>query len=194
MPRRNIDKIFAPHSFYHVYNRGYDRQPIFSEHEDKLTFMSLLNRYLDPGSTDVDTNGQPYEQFLSDIELLSYCIMSNHYHLLFWLGEDVTAMPELMKCIGSVYTMKFNKKYGRTGPLFESRYKAVRIESDPQLMHITRYIHLNPSNPHGYPYSSIERYLNPTVESGLACLKPERILRLFSGSSYQHFLDFAEAV
>lgn len=80
-----------------------------------------------------------------------------------------------MRGIMTSYSMYFNKKYGLSGVLFESRYKASRISSDEYLMHISRYIHLNPKDWMAYPYSSIHSYYLSTPE----WLHPEPVVELF---------------
>jgi putative transposase len=84
------------------------------------------------------------------------------------------------------YSRYFNKKYELSGALFESRYKASRISSDPYLMHISRYIHLNPTDWMAYPYSSIHAYFIRPPE----WLEPGRIIDLFSSlPAYANFLN-----
>lgn len=95
-------------------------------------------------------------------------------------------MAKLMSSIMTSYSRYFNLKYKRTGPLFESRYKAVLIDSDTHLMHISRYIHLNPRYYKRYPYSSLPYYKATPPE----WLKPEKVLELFpSRSAYMEFLN-----
>lgn len=109
------------------------------------------------------------------ITLIAYCLMPNHFHfLLQQITKDATS--KLMKQLLNAYTFYFNKKYERTGAIFEGRYKAVRVPSNDLLLHITRYIHLNPvaskltNNPETYLWSSHKDYLT-TKSSGLTNTK-----------------------
>lgn len=184
MPSRNVLKIDVPDSYYHVYARGASRKTIFIEDEDFEYFIGLFHRYL---SHDEVTNSIniPYEKLHDDIELLSYCLMGNHLHLLLYQRKE-GAMQRLMRGVMASYSRYFNKKYEQSGSLFETRYKASRISSDEYLMHISRYIHLNPDKWEGYPYSSISYYRKGDTPDWL---NDERILELFpSRSSYMDFV------
>lgn len=108
-------------------------------------------------------------------------------------------MSRLMRGVMTSYSMYFNKKYATSGSLFESRYKASRISSDPYLMHISRYIHLNPSDWMAYPHSSIHSYYIGAPE----WLTPEPVIELFGSlpkyadflndeADYQESLEFIE--
>lgn len=111
--------------------------------------------------------------------------MGNHFHTLFYLGEDVSAISEFMRSIGTSYTMYFNKKYKRVGPLFQGTYKASCVTSDSYLLHISRYIHLNPREYETYKYSSLPAYLS---KKSVLWLKPQKILDLFEGDDYMEFM------
>jgi hypothetical protein len=80
MPSKNIVKLYAPHQYYHVYNRGVAKQTIFHDAQDKKKFLSILARHLDPENTERRYDGVAYEKFLN-LELLSYCLLGNHFHL-----------------------------------------------------------------------------------------------------------------
>ena len=150
MPSRNVLKIDIADSYYHVYARGASRQEIFLESADYYMFLSLFRRYL--SAEDVkDSAGMSYAKLYDDIQLLSYCLMPNHFHLLLYQVNE-GAMQRLMRGVMTAYSRYFNKKYDRSRGLFETRYKASRISSDTYLMHITRYIHLNPKEWREYPY------------------------------------------
>ncbi|MFZ1301103.1 MAG: transposase [Candidatus Microsaccharimonas sp.] len=123
--------------------------------------------------------------------MLCYCLMPNHFHLLVYQVND-HAMQRLMRGVMTAYSRYFNKKYRRSGSLFESRYKASRISGDYYLMHITRYIHLNPSDWRHYPYSSLQYYLQT---SDADWLQEGRILDLFSSrEKYSEFVEDYESV
>ena len=191
MVSRNTVKVDIPDSYYHIYARGASRQPIFLDEQDYRVFLSLLERYLSPHEIR-DAAGMPYDKLIDDISLLCYCLMRNHFHLLVYQVHEHT-MTRLMRGVMTSYSRYFNKKYQRSGSLFESRYKASRISSDEYLLHISRYIHLNPKQWRDYPHSSLVYYIGggPAPD----WLQPERIQDLFSdAATYEEFLADYEAV
>ncbi|MGZ6005631.1 MAG: transposase [Candidatus Saccharimonadales bacterium] len=185
MPSKNVVKIFEPNSYYHIYNRGVAKQPIFQDSKDKDYFLSLLNRHLDPDNQQFKADGTFYRKFHNDIEILCYCLMGNHLHLLIYQAREPRAISDLMRSIFTAYTMYFNHKYKRVGPLFQGVYKASKITNDNYLLHISRYIHLNPRTYKTYRYSSVAQFLG---EASPVWLKPQKILDLFEGESYANFL------
>lgn len=190
MPSRNVLKIDIADSYYHVYARGASRQEIFLESADYYMFLSLFRRYL--SAEDVkDSAGMSYAKLYDDIQLLSYCLMPNHFHLLLYQANE-GAMQRLMRGVMTAYSRYFNKKYDRSGGLFETRYKASRISSDTYLMHITRYIHLNPKEWREYPYSSLRFYLQAHDEDWV---DEQPIVALFpSRESYGDFVAEYEGI
>ena len=153
MPSRNIVRLDADNQYYHVYGRGANKSTIFIDSVDKDYFLSLLSRHLSTLPF-VSSSGYVYPHYNDDVELLSYCIMDNHFHLLvFQLKAHGTS--RLMQSLLTAYTAYFNRKYQRRGPLLESRFKASLVDKDPYLTHVSRYIHLNPRSWKYFPYSSI---------------------------------------
>jgi hypothetical protein len=96
-------------------------------------------------------------------------------------------MTQLLKSIGVAYSMYFNKRYRRVGPVFQQRYKAVRIMDDAQLLHISRYIHLNPDDHHGWMWSSLPYYVGSKQANWV---HPERILAFHEG--HEPYVEFVE--
>ena len=129
MPQKNSIKSFSPHQYYHVYNRGVAKQNIFGDTSDKDYLLKLFERYLSENDDKIEKITA--KKFVDEIEINAYCLMNNHFHLLIWLEKDTKAIPLFMKSVFTSYTMYFNKKYNRVGPLFQSRYKASRITNDP---------------------------------------------------------------
>lgn len=189
MPAKNSLKQDIEDSYYHVYSRGVNRAPIFNTEIDYVVFLSLLKRYLSTKPTK-NNNGTVYPHLHYDIELLAFCLMPNHFHLLVYQSSQA-AMQQLMRGVLTSYSMYFNKKYKRSGPLFEGRYKATLISSEPYLMHISRYIHLNPKKWRTYGYSSLGYYRG---ELSAQWLKPGRIIELFDSlGDYLNFVEDYEA-
>lgn len=184
MPQKNSIKSFSPHQYYHVYNRGVAKQNIFGDASDKDYLLKLFERYLSENDDKIEKITA--KKFVDEIEINAYCFMNNHFHLLIWLEKDTKAIPLFMKSVFTSYTMYFNKKYNRVGPLFQSRYKASRITNDPYLIHISRYIHLNPMELYKkYKYSSYQTYLGKSTQSWI---KAERIKSLMNSERYEEFV------
>lgn len=188
MPNKNTVKVFVPNTYYHVYNRGWNLGKIFFETEDYEHFEYILARYLSDEPVK-DSRGREFSQYYPDIELVAYCLMGNHYHLLFYQRDEAT-LSKIMTSVATAYTAYFNKKYRRRGSLFESTYKAVPILEDIQLIHITRYIHLNHVRYATWPHSSYSDYL--TIPRNW--VYPNSILELFaSKEQYEEFVsDYEE--
>ncbi len=159
MPAKNRIKEYLDNSFYHIYNRGVEKQPIFRDSQDYHVFLSYLKTYLEPKDeiklrkilTSDSVSWREKDQaikllrlnnFSDSIKLLAYCLMKNHFHFLIKQSE-ATAMDRFTNSLFTRYTMYFNKKYKRVGPLFQSVYKAVLVNTDEQLVYLTRYIHRN---------------------------------------------------
>jgi putative transposase len=191
MPVRNLTRFFTDNSYYHVYNRGVNKRKIFLDEEDYLFFTNLFHRYIDRKPTQ-DSKGRDYRWLGDQVELVAYCLMPNHFHLLVY-QHTVQATTDLLLSIGTAYTMYFNKKYKRRGPLFESTYKASMITNDAYLQHVSRYIHLNHKNFNKWPYSSLSSYLHPGVTPGY--LHPERVTEQFRDTrEYAEFVNDYEAM
>lgn len=202
MPHRHTIRFFIENGLYHVYNRGVEKRNIFLDEQDYSVFLHLLKYYLSPVD---DKTAHPLLEFQKfsvvkpkplsnigeEIELLAYCLMPNHFHLLVrQISKD--GMTKLLRRISTTYSMYFNKRYKRVGYLFQGRYKAAFIDSDNYLIHVSRYIHLNPldllkrSNLFNYPYSS---YPNFVGTKRAIWLKPEFILKYFDTSKMLPFLN-----
>lgn len=158
MPSRNVLKVQAPESFYHVYVRGINKMPIFIDDKDYLYFLYLFDRYLSDDSTK-NVKKYLYPNYLGKIDIHAYCLMQNHFHLLIY-QFNIPYMQKFMHSIMTSYSRYFNLRHKRSGPVFESRYKAVRIDNESFLQHISRYIHLNPKKWQSYCYSSLQYYAN----------------------------------
>ncbi|MBW3568649.1 transposase [Candidatus Parcubacteria bacterium] len=184
MPSRNRLKIYADDSFYHVYNRGVEKRKIFIDEQDYAVFLNLFKRYLSKKPTK-DDSGREYSHMNGRIELLAFCLMPNHYHLLIYI-HDKNALTELMLAVISSYSTYFNKKYTRVGPLFQDRYKASHILNEGYLQHISRYIHLNPRQWRQWEFSSLPYYLG---ERQAEWLLPNRIAEMMEDTDYLEFLN-----
>lgn len=134
----------------HVMNRGVDKRNIFIQERDYFRFIHDLYTFNDTAPADNLTYlfgksmdiARPYERELL-VEILAFCLMPNHYHLLLKpLFDDGVAL--FMKKLNMGYAKYFNEKYKRSGALFEGRYRLVTVAEDPHFIHLPYYIHLNP--------------------------------------------------
>ncbi|HSX31005.1 MAG TPA: transposase [Candidatus Saccharimonadales bacterium] len=189
MPRRNVLRSDASDSFYHVYARGHSKHRIFLDEQDYLYFLGLLERYL---SSEELKNGAglPYPNFYNKVELNAFCLMPNHFHFLVYQHQQ-EALSSFMRSVMTSYSRYFNTRYGRSGALFESRFRASLISDEAYLEHVTRYIHLNPRQWRDYEYSSLPYYLQRVQVSWL---RVERITQMFaSPDEYLKFVaDYEE--
>lgn len=151
-------KIFRANHFYHVYNRGVNKQDIFLDTQDYRNFLKRLILVL--GIATRVTLGTsrikplPTEAF----SILCYCFMPNHFHLLI-RQNTALGIDKLMLKISTSYAIYFNKKYRRVGPLFQDSFKAKLVEQDSYLTYLSAYIHNNPTEPLKYEFSSFQDYL-----------------------------------
>ena len=139
---------FSIDEYYHIYNRGTDKRDIFLDEEDKKRFIKLL--FVANGTNPFIFRdfpiGLPYVEFNRGAPIVAigaYVLMGNHFHLLARETAEYGISKFLNKVLTS-YSSYFNKKYKRTGRLFEGTFKAKHIDSDEYLKYIFAYIHLNP--------------------------------------------------
>ncbi|MDO8498435.1 MAG: transposase [bacterium] len=130
------------------------------------------------------------------VEILAFCLMPNHFHLLLKQISE-KGIINFMGNVQNSYVKYLNIKEGRIGPLFQSAFKGKRIETDEQLLHVSRYIHLNPSTSYlveqekfaEYPWSSLPIYISNSSTYN-TFVNPRLILEFFkSGEKYREFLD-----
>jgi REP element-mobilizing transposase RayT len=178
MPYRKVE--LRAGCYYHLYNRGANRQPIFLCEENWGFFIRQLRDYFRPELVDV----------------LAYCLMPNHYHLLVHAKTDLLS-KEVMQPFSVSYVKALNKQQQRSGPLFEGPFQARLVERDEYLRHLSRYIHLNPviaglaKEPEGWPYSSYRDYVG--LRQG-TLPRPAFILSQFpSPAAYREFVISAAA-
>lgn len=186
MPGRIVPIV--NNEIYHVFNRGSDKRNIFLQPRDYRRFIKTFYYYQFEGPkpklsnlTKDNINSFKPTPSARLIEPICYCLMPNHFHfLLRQLKDNGTSI--FISQVSNSYTKCFNTKYKRIGPLLQGVFKAVRIETDEQLIHVSRYIHLNPvvsgivDDPEMYLWSSYSEYANG--KSNLCSIEP--ILNLFS--------------
>lgn len=172
----------APGEVYHICTRGVEQRDIFLDVADRKRFLILLLHCLPQGqvrslSLIQDREYKPKITKPQEglVDLLAYCLMTNHFHLL--IKENIEKGTSLyMKRILTSYACYFNKRRKRSGSLFIHPFKAVLVDGDDQLLHVSRYIHLNPymanmvNDIFTYPWSSLNQYTQSrVVESTCHC-------------------------
>lgn len=178
MPYRRIP--FATGEIYHLFNRSIGRQPIFTNSKDYQRFSDTVNfyRFQKPQSRFSHYNRLPKESkthFLENlyktrkklVEIYTFAFMPNHFHFLVRQNEE-NGISLFMSQIQNSYAKYFDTKYKWSGGVFQSMFKAVRVESEEQFTHVARYIHLNPltsfilkkiKDLEKYPWNSYAEYV-----------------------------------
>lgn len=205
MPYRKTPIV--PDQIYHVFNKSIAGQTIFTIQKDYQRFVDVINYYrFDnlpiryshykrlPQSQKDAFNEEYLTNNKSIIHIISYCIMPNHFHFLLLSDKD-HAISNFARNIQNSYSKYYNTKYERSGSLFQSMFKAVRIENDEQLVHVSRYIHLNPVTAYlieadeleKYNWSSVKAFLSD--ENDNSFIEPDLVLSHFkSREKYKEFL------
>ena len=198
--------VFANNEIYHILNRSIEQRPIFTNKREYNRALITLNfyRFKNPPlrlSKALLLENQKREEFFQGfkqestklVEIISYCLIPNHFHFLLKQKAN-NGIPKFASNFTNSYTRYFNTKHKRIGPLFQGIFKAIWIENDEQLIHVSRYIHLNPvvsfivkeEHLDTYPWSSLPEYLGSQKEK--ICDK-EIILGLFpSKEKYRKFI------
>lgn len=144
MPIRKINLIEG--HFYRIYNRSVADNLLFIEEKNYHFFLSKIKKYL-----------------LVTAEVLAYCLMPNHYHLIIQLKN--TELSRSMQLLAMSYATAVNKMYQRSGHVFHGRYQIKHITDQIYLDHLSKYIHLNPSSaglvvkPEDWEFSSYREYI-----------------------------------
>ena len=118
---------FAENEFYHIYNRGCNRELIFRSDENYQFLLRKLRKYFIGG----------------DVAVIAYCLMPNHYHFLLRQNNAISA-GKIIQSIFNGYTKAFNQMWKRSGTLFEGPFKSKSVSEFGYLIHLARYIHRNP--------------------------------------------------
>lgn len=196
MPGRTVPLVNG--GFYHLYNRGTEKRDVFLQPRDYKRFRQTLYYYQFQGPKPKFSNfaKSNLTSFKPDpdkklVDIICYTLMPNHFHFLVKQLQD-NGISIFMSQLLNSYTKYFNTKYIRVGPLCQGAYKAVLVETDEQLLHLSRYIHLNPvvskitNDLDDYYWSSYSEYING---QGNICAVDE-ILNFFpSNQKYQEFIN-----
>lgn len=151
---------YSETGIYHVILRGINREKIFGDTYEKEKLLKILRCYFVGGQTRTPDKHQG--------RLFAFCILDNHVHLL--LKESFFGISNLMQRIGTAYAIFYNRRHGRSGPVFESRYTSIPVEGTRYFSNALRYIHNNPvkakivQQPKDYIWSSMYFYLNNSTD------------------------------
>lgn len=193
MPRRAIPLVAG--QYFHIYNRGSNRQDIFFERENYLFFLRCVRKYLlneSQAKTEMGTQTSEVSK-TSEVyaSIVAYCLMPTHYHLLVRPHDDT--LSRRMQRFSISYTKAINKRYHRLGPLFQGQFQALLVDSNEHLLHLSRYLHLNPvvtglvGKPEDWEFSSYRDYIG--LRRG-ALPTPDIVLSQFEGSdAYVEFVQ-----
>ena len=195
--------IYVNNQYYHVYNRGVAKQPIFVTEKDYVRLLNTFSFYIENASKPQYSKIDSVElsQVLATVpekplvEIIAYCLMPNHFHLILKQLVENGIGIFLRRSLDS-YTRYYNTKNNRVGPIFQGRTKSVLVENDEYLLHLSRYLHLNPyvsslcKELLDYRWSSYHQYLNNI--SNRICHTGFILELIGSPESYQKFVeDFA---
>jgi putative transposase len=196
MPSRKVPLVTG--EYYHIYNRSQFSMPIFKKDTDsKALYKTLISYTLTnpPHRLSYEKRYKSNDTEINDytdrlVSILAYCIMPNHFHLL--LKQEVEGgISTYMQRLTLSFVRYYNIKYKQQGHLFESLFKSVLIDSENQLLHVSRYIHLNPTSarlvkdPLKYPYSSLRYYIHGGEKAPLLF---DDILRSKKREYYRNFV------
>jgi len=203
MPIRKVPLV--DNEIYHIFNRGIDKRSTFNKNSEFIRAYQTLNfyRFASPPvklSKFLELTEKRQTEILNSIRneklvsIFCYCLMPNHFHLLL-KQESENGISKFVGQFLNSYTKYFNLKNNRTGALFLDEFKNVLVGREEQLIHLSRYIHLNPyssgivQNLEGlekYEWSSLDEYIHAT-ENGI-CDK-EIIMNYFkTKESYKKFV------
>lgn len=201
---------FAPGNYYHIYNRGANKQPIFLEDRDFLRFLFLvlhmqgkepltqITRLLKKKKSldEIELEDGLLDKIVNSkiVELVQFAVMTNHFHLVLYETEE-NGISRYMQRVSNAYTKYFNTKYDHSGHVFQGPFGAVPVRTDEQILHLSAYVHLNPkaikkfrNNPESYPWSSYQDFTNENRWEKL--LKPQIILDQFKDTEeYSKFVQ-----
>jgi len=178
--------VLETNEIYHVLNKSIAGYEIFNTEEDFSRIIDVIRYYI---RKNIEFKFSRYNELLTEgkdvkidyndgseklVEIIAYCIMPTHIHLVLRQLSENGISIFVSKALNS-YTRYFNTKYHRKGPLWVGRFKNVLVKDEIQLLHLTRYIHLNPVSanlinaPDKWPVSSYNEYLGKINDANKIC-------------------------
>jgi len=149
-------KNFHIGGFFHIYNRGHNKNLIFKEDDDFLFFLKRAKQILGLQKSGINRWMSPLPK--DAFSVLSYCLMPNHFHFLI-LQQTWLSTSKFISKLCTSYGVYFNKKYKSVGSVFQDQFKAKLVDNDAYLTYLSAYIHNNPKKPFKWPYSSLPDYV-----------------------------------
>lgn len=185
---------------YHLYNRGVAKGILYQNSRDYEHFLEILSFFRDADPPEKISRIAPktLARELAEepkhplVQILAFCLMPNHFHLLVQQLQDGGISTFMRRSLDS-YTRYFNTKNDRVGTMYQGKFQAVHVETDQQLLHLSRYIHLNPyvaqliQDPAAYRWSSLLNYERGEISR---LCDPSFILEM-AGSPKQ-YMDFVQ--
>lgn len=198
MPLRKI--AFVNNHTYHIYNRGVEKRVIFTEDRNFLHFIELMRFYAKSPRPKfslltkeerqkIIKNGKGKEL----VKIHCYCLIPNHFHFLLTQCTE-NGIHDFMALLSNSYSRYFNILNNRVGPLFQGNFKAVLVETDEQLLHTSRYIHLNPCSSglvekiKDYRWSSYKEFISDIKKEEL-CSKKIILDQFVNKKEYKKFVN-----
>lgn len=209
----SVKRQLAVGEYYHVYNRAARKHTVFFERTNYARFLFGLVYFQSPAtfvqldrhvrtfseSTGFDVSDILFESVVGGrhVELVAFCIMPNHYHLIVrQLAEG--GIERYMQRVDLAYTRYFNTKYSVRGHVFQGPYQSKHIADNEYITHLSAYIHRNPrelkawkGKEERYPWSSYQDYVKENRWGGL--LAQEIILDQFEGTKQSNYADFIKS-
>lgn len=201
MPQRKV--VFATNEIYHIFNRSVAREHIFASKIELRRLLEIIEYYYLPQTLRFSKFKTLPEKIKRDyillntkktplVEIYAFAFMPNHYHFLIKQIQD-GGIVRFISNIQNSFAKYFNLKNDRDGSLFLNPFKAKRVETDEQFIHVSRYIHLNPVTSYIIEFDKLDKYLwtsycNYVNNTNLPFLNTKNILEMFkSKRDYSQF-------
>ena len=205
-----LARQIVPGEYYHVFNRGAHKHTLFHAPEDWKRMLFYILYLQSPHAVAKPARAisrtsledgfsvslEKEERIISDrlVELVSFCLMPNHIHMLIQEKSD-GGISSFMQRVNTAYTKYYNTKYDAVGHVFQGRYQTVHVKDDDQLMHLSAYIHRNPrelkawrGKEERYPYSSLQDYVDKNRWGNL--IATDIIAGRFESTPKSNYRDF----
>jgi len=195
-----VHRTFISGEIYHLCNKSISNYRIFRNEHNIIRFLTAVHYYNSQNLDSIPPLSKALRRPIvldsilqrnsqNPVCILAYCIMPDHYHLLIKVGDTVPLF-KYINIVQDSYTRYYNKANNRKGPLWQSRFRSVYIPDQHTLLHVHRYIHLNPTTagivrtPEEYAWSSYRSFIyDPSV------LSNTKEITISSIRSYQRFVE-----
>ncbi len=207
MTAQDSQRVGKEGVYFHIYNKGVESRKLFIDEEDYQVFIGYLRDYIsapqDPTKLKqtFSVNGRTFQgiphqpkNYFNKVEVLAFSLLPDHFHLL--VKENYKdSLQKLIRSLSTRYAIYYNKKYKRTGSLFQGPYKSAHVKDLSQLLYLTRYIHREPTVK---TFSSYKEYIGERVTTWI---KPNIVISYFDNlkkdslkgiNGYKHFIEKKE--